>query len=199
MKRLFTIATVALLSLAGGVQAQSRYTPGSAAQIIDTWYRHYLGRAADPQGLEYWVPRLASQDPQQTLGQILASDEYYNRNGGTPEGLVFGLYRDVLARSPAQLDPRAVDYWVNHISLNGSREGMIDEFLHDANTDIFNPPSAPAPAYSAPPPPAPRYTPPAYQPPQYLPPYPPSSRYAPSAPVERPWRHADRHELRYPS
>jgi hypothetical protein len=174
MKRVLTIATVALLSLAGTAGAQVGYRPGSAPQIVDTWYRHYLGRVADQAGFDYWVPRLASQDPQQTLSELLASDEYYNRNGGTPDGLVLGLYRDVLGRTPAQLRPQDVDYWVNKMAQYGSRGAMIGEFLHDANTDIFNPPGAPAPVYSAPPPP-------------------PAPVSVTPAPTVRPWRWYEPH------
>jgi hypothetical protein len=174
MRSIVTMATVALLTLAGAATAQVGYRPGSAPAIVDTWYRHYLGRVPDQAGFDYWVPRLASQDPRQTLSELLASDEYYNRTGGSPDGLVLGLYRDVLGRAPAQLRPQDVEYWVNKMFQYGSRGAMIGEFLNDANTDIFNPPAAPAPAFAAPPPP-------------------PAPVYAPPARVVRPWRWYEPH------
>ncbi len=183
MKRVLTITTAALLTLAGTATAQVGYRPGSAPAIVQTWYQHYLGRPADQAGFDYWVPRLGSQDPQQTLSELLGSDEYYNRTGGTPDGLVLGLYRDVLGRTPDSLRPQDVDYWVNKMVQYGSRAAMIGEFLHDANTDIFNPPAAPAPAYAAPPPPAPAYAPPP----------PPAPVYGTPAPRVRNWRWYEPH------
>jgi hypothetical protein len=169
MKWELTLATAAVLMLGGAArgQFQPAYPPLNVPQVLNTWYTHYLGRNVDQAGMDFWGPRLASRNPQHVLAGILASDEYLNRNGGTPDGLVLGLYRDVLGRTPDSLREQDVAYWVNKMIQYGSREAMIGEFLHDANTNIFSPPAAPAapPAPVAPAPGpwyAPSYTPPAY-------------------------------------
>jgi hypothetical protein len=163
------LATAAVLMLGGAARGQ--FQPASPStdipQVLNTWYTHYLGRNVDQAGMNFWAPRLASQNPQDVLAGILASDEYLNRNGGTPDGLVLGLYRDVLGRTPDSLQEHDVAYWVNKMIQYGSRQAMIGEFLHDANTNIFSPPAVPA-APPAPVAPAqnpwysPTYTPPAY-------------------------------------
>jgi hypothetical protein len=167
----------------GGVsRGQVPQAGNNPGQVIDTWYRHFLGRPADNQAMQAWAPQLATQPLPVVLSEILASDEYVNRNGGTPDGMVLGLYRDVLGRSQFQLRPQDVAYWVNKMNQYGSREAMVQEFLHDANTDIFNLPTAPAvpapsPLYG---PPTLQYTPPAYTP--------PAPQYGPPAPTPRPYR-----------
>jgi hypothetical protein len=182
MKRVFAIAATALLTLGGTVRAQM--PADSATQVVDTLYRHYLGRVPDPAGYRYWVPRVATRQPQQVLASMLASEEYWNRNGASPDGLVLGLYRDVLART--RLLPQDVGYWVNKMNQYGDRRAMIQEFLRDANVDVYNPPAAPA---VPPPPPAPAYPPPAPPAPVYplAPPAPPTPvpapQYTPSPPV----------------
>jgi hypothetical protein len=195
MKWVFTIATAAVL-MAGGT-ARAQYQQPDTPHILDVWSQHYLGHPTDRGAVDYWAPQFAQVGPQEVLARILSGREYFDRNGDTPDGLVLGLYRDVLGRSPAQLRPQDVDYWVNKMRQYGSAEAMIAEFLHDANTDIFNPPAAPAPAYQppaqpyAPPaytPPAQQYTPPAYAPFTYTPPAytQPYQRY--TVPAPRRWR-----------
>ena len=193
MRWSLTIATAAVL-LAGGT-ARAQFQPPGNRHVLDVWSEHYLGHPADPRAVQYWAPQFAQVGPQEVLARILAGREYFDRNGDTPDGLVLGLYRDVLGRSPAQLRPIDVEYWVNKMQQYGSAEAMIAEFLHDANTDIFNPVAPPAaPAFGAPgpqyAPPVQQYTPPAYTPPvqQYTPPAytPPAGRY--TLPVPSRWR-----------
>jgi hypothetical protein len=210
MKWALTIATAAVLALGGAARGQ--FQPGypsiNVPQVLNTWYTHYLGRNVDQAGMDFWGPRLAGQNPQDVFAGILASDEYLNRNGGRPDGLVLGLYRDVLGRSPAQLRPQDVEYWVNKMNQYGSRQAMIQEFLRDANTDLFNPPAALPPAAVAPPAAAPvtpapspwyapQYTPPVPAPsPWYAPRYSPTLRYTVPVPGRWRWLPPERHERR---
>ncbi len=175
MKRILTIAAATLLVLGGTASAHAQQYDGTT-QVVQNWYRHFLGRDMDPSGVSFWVPRLRSQPPQQVLAGILASDEYYNRNGGSPQGMVLGLYRDVLNRT--ELRQQDVDYWVNRMFQYGSRDTMIREFLHDANVDVLA--LGAAPQIVTPPP---VYAPPVQvqPPPVYLTP-PPYSPYRPEPP-----------------
>jgi hypothetical protein len=170
MKRFLAIAAVALLTSAGTVHAQ--YQPDRSVQVLDTWYRHYLGRPIDQAGVDYWYPRITSEDARHVLAAMLESEEYLRRNGNTPQGLVLGLYRDVLGRAnPAGWE---VERWVNTLLQSGSRADMIEQFLQ--GVDVFNPPARPAVPVT--PAPAPQYMPPAYSPPAYAPRVPPY-RYIP--------------------
>src|SRR5262245_35095972 len=119
MRSLLTIAAATVLALTAGGEARAQryyqdyYRPQTdpTMQIMDNWFRHFLGRPPKQGDVDNWVPILQRQEPQQALAHLLASDEYLQRNGGTGEGLVLGMYRDVLGRT--QLRRFDVDYWVN--------------------------------------------------------------------------------------
>src|SRR5262249_662405 len=69
--------------------------------LVKDAYRALLGREADPGGLNFFVGFLRSGG---TVAQIkavfLGSAEYFqNRAGGTNDGFVTALYRDVLGRA----------------------------------------------------------------------------------------------------
>jgi Domain of unknown function (DUF4214) len=86
---------------------------GDSNSLVDYWYRTYLGRAPDPQGLATWANQLNQGVPvNQVLATILASDEYYQRAGGTPQGFIARLYNDFLNRAPAGAD---LDFWVRQM------------------------------------------------------------------------------------
>jgi hypothetical protein len=179
MIRVLAIAATALLTLSGTVRAQM--PADTAARVVERLYAHYLGRAPDPAGYRYWIPRVARGDPYDVLPEMLASEEYYNRNGANDTGLVQGLYRDVLART--SLLAQDIGYWVNKLNqYGGDRRAMIAEFLRDARVDPYNPPAQPAPPPAQPPVPAPP-VPPAPPPPP-VPPVPvPTPQYTPPGPV----------------
>src|SRR5262249_21645351 len=65
-------------------------------ELVRTWYRRYLNRDVDPVGFQTWVGSLRSGNPpEMVLAGILASDEYFGRGGGTPEGYVTVLFQDL--------------------------------------------------------------------------------------------------------
>jgi hypothetical protein len=134
--------------------------------VADSWYRQYLGRPLDRAGNDYWIPVLQQHPPEWALAHLLGSDEYIRRNGSTYDGLVTGLFRDLLG----QPRPQDVRYWVNRLyERNENRQEMIEEFIHHYNVDVVRGPvGRPAydyrhdrPTYSEP-----RYNPPAYSPPR---------------------------------
>ena len=186
MKWGMTLASMLMVSGASWGQVPTPSVP----QTLNTWYQHYLGHGVDQQAMNSWGPQFGEVPPQVVLARILSEHEYYDRNGETPDGLVLGLYRDVLGRTPNSLRPQDVEYWVNKMNQYGSAEAMIEEFLHDANTNIFSPPAAPAaPAFPQYGPPTQLYGPGAqqYSPPAYTPgaAYNPGQQYA--LPVPSPW------------
>ena len=77
----------------------------SERAVVESFYVRYLGRVADPVGLSDQVRALCDGTPARVVeASILASPEYYHRNGSTPEGFVVGLYRDVLGTVPNAID-----------------------------------------------------------------------------------------------
>ena len=116
MRRFILTACAAALLAA---PAQSQYGPGpgpggydAPEQMVEQWYRQFLGRRADPQS-SVWVEQLRSgQPPEGVLAQILGSTEYYNRAGGSPDRFVAQLHRDLTGRPIAQ---REIAFWVNQL------------------------------------------------------------------------------------
>src|SRR5262245_22521632 len=81
---------------------------GDSQALVSSWYQRFLGRPPDP-GSATWVQQLQDGSaPDAVLAGILASDEYYRRSGGSPEGFVRKLFRDLTSRRPG---PREADYW----------------------------------------------------------------------------------------
>jgi hypothetical protein len=192
MKQLLMITAAALLTLGGGSTARAEQP--DPAQAIANWFQHFLGHPVDPGSLYAWQSVLTSQGPLATVAGLLSSEDYWLRNGSTPQGVVLGMHRDVLGQPPWQVPPQNVDYWVNKLAQYGSRQAMAQEFLSAARVDLY----ALGAGEAAPPLQA--YTPPAYAPPTYVPPaYTPTPTYSvpywatysyrPRPPVSGWWRH----------
>jgi hypothetical protein len=137
MRYAFASLTAALLGL--GIQgtdagAQTVYrasSQDSGVQLLDSWYRRYLGRPVDQNGLQSWLAQLGNMNVE---AAILGSPEYYDRHGDTPEGFVTGLYVDVLGRQPAAQE---VQGWLVRLAqLGGNRTALADDFLRAAATEL---------------------------------------------------------------
>jgi hypothetical protein len=108
-----------------------------AVELVQSFYQRYLGRQAEPSGLQYWVTVLhQGQTPANVLASILGGDEYYLKRGSTPQGFVRGLYKDVLGRDPRpeEMDARltALDWY------QGDRIRLANDVLRDAGPELFN-------------------------------------------------------------
>jgi hypothetical protein len=124
MRNILTFTAAALFCLPLSAAAQSYDDPMA---LVDSWYRAYLGRSAlDDPGSAAWLNLLRQgNSPLAVQAGILASDEYYNRNGGTPQGYIQGLYRDALRRSPTPVD---YDFWVRR-AYTQDRTALSTELL----------------------------------------------------------------------
>lgn len=100
----------------------------NATQMVWHWYRRYLHRRPDPDGLRNCVAQLESgQTPTAVKAGLLGSGEYYQDHGNNPEGFVTGLYTDVLGRAPS---PRGLGYWLNQLNADsGNRQQLALDFL----------------------------------------------------------------------
>lgn len=100
----------------------------NATQMVWHWYRRYLHRRPDPDGLRNCVTQLQSgQTPMAVKAGLLGSGEYYQDHGNNPEGFITGLYADVLGRAPS---PRGLGYWLNQLNADGgNRQQMALDFL----------------------------------------------------------------------
>jgi len=77
--------------------------------FIDQYYHDYLGRGVDAVGLDFWLGVCeAHQGPEVVRAALIGSGEYATAHGGTSDGVIRGLYQDVLGRPASGAD---VSYW----------------------------------------------------------------------------------------
>jgi parallel beta-helix repeat protein len=89
-------------------------------------YRRYLHRDADP-GAQGWIDLLAAGWTTERVAQaVLSSPEYLALNGGSPDGLVAGLYRDVLGRAGA---PAERSRWAQALAGGASPADVAAAFF----------------------------------------------------------------------
>jgi Domain of unknown function (DUF4214)/Abnormal spindle-like microcephaly-assoc'd, ASPM-SPD-2-Hydin len=98
-------------------------------RLIGLLFQALLGRAADPGSLNYYLPQLRSGSVDAVMSSIVASDEYYTHAGGTNDGLVVALYRDLLRHPP---DPAGRASWVDQLNRGASRASVALSIRHTA-------------------------------------------------------------------
>jgi hypothetical protein len=127
MARSTNSAWLALLVLAGPALAQPQYPPpppqpyptNDPQALVESWYERFLHRNAELAAAG-WVEALRrGQSPEQTLSSILGSDEYYLRNGSTPQGFIQGLFVDLTGRQPA---PAQMDAWLRRVRFESRQD-----------------------------------------------------------------------------
>jgi hypothetical protein len=128
-----SILVFALLALSAPPALAQYYLPGyqysSPTDLqaeVANWYRRFLHREPDPQGLAGWVQGLQSgTSPEQTLAGILSSAEYYAESGNRPDGFIRHLYQDLLGRQPTDQE---LAFWLQRM-YTGDRSGVAYAFL----------------------------------------------------------------------
>jgi hypothetical protein len=104
------------------------------AQLLDAWYRHFLGRPADQEALRAWLDQMRRGNYLGVEAGILGSDEYFMRNGNTHEGMIIGFYNDVLNRRPSQDEVRT---WMSRLRQIGwDRTALATDFLNAAQSEL---------------------------------------------------------------
>lgn len=122
MRMIPTLACAALLTLTAAAPAQY-YPPGpqypgpggNAVVLVQSWYRQFLNRNPDPNGIATWTSMLQTgSQPQYVLAGILGSEEYYLKAGFNPQGFVRNLFLDVLGREPTFQE---LNYWLQRATF----------------------------------------------------------------------------------
>ena len=84
-----------------------------AGAVITQMYQDVLGRAPDPNGLRFWLDRLANGERTQDIGaQFYSSPEYVDGSGST-DAWLRRLYRALLDREP---DDAGIQYWRDRLA-----------------------------------------------------------------------------------
>ena len=101
----------------------SREYYGSLASGL---YQKYLGRAADTDGLVYWVGQLQQGMTDEKLEAAFAgSPEFYQHAGGSDAGWVGAMYVDILGRSA---DAAGLAFWTKQLSQGADRAAVVQGF-----------------------------------------------------------------------
>jgi hypothetical protein len=100
-------------------------------------YQEILRRDSDPTGFASWTGWIMSGSlrVEDLRGQLIASDEYYAKAGGTDQGYIGQLYRDILHR---EAGPSEVAYWVANIQTAGRSAASVGVWrsLESANLRV---------------------------------------------------------------
>jgi hypothetical protein len=127
MRYALAASLVAVLGLAAPSPAQfypqvppSPFQNDQAAEnLVESWYQHFFGRPSDPSS-SYWIDQVRQgQPPDNVLAQMLASQEYYDKGGRSPQGFVQKLYVDLTGQPPP---PPALGYWANLLYQSSRQE-----------------------------------------------------------------------------
>ncbi len=102
-------------------------------KLVNDLYQDLLGRAADAAGLDVHT-RLLSRGKtiDDVRAAIIASDEFFNRAGGTNAGFLNALYQEVLNRS---IDSTGNSIYTGVLSSGGSRGFVAKEVLKSIEAD----------------------------------------------------------------
>lgn len=121
--------TVALLNGTPRVAVANSITSSTEyrSRLINASYQRFLGRPADAAGLQNWLKAMrGGYTVQQMEAGFIASQEYFNKAGGTNSGWVRKLYQHVLNRQP---NPGDVNHWVRQLNQGATRRSVAMGFL----------------------------------------------------------------------
>lgn len=103
--------------------------------LVSDLYQILLRRAPEPAGLAFWVAKLQNPgtpgqhsggaDEKSVLADILGSDEFFQRSGGTVPAWVESLYKDIFGRAAERT---GLSFWSDAVSL-GSRGAVAFDVL----------------------------------------------------------------------
>lgn len=95
--------------------------------LVGTAFRAYLDRAPEPGAVEWYTGLLARSTTATTVGaDLLGSDEYYQRAGGTERAWVDAVYQDVLGRQP---EDAGRQYFLDQLASGMPREPLASAIL----------------------------------------------------------------------
>jgi streptogramin lyase len=98
-------------------------SPESRGLVVQGFYTKFLGRSADSAGLNGWLSFLAQGGTaEQVEANILGSQEYFVRKGGTNAGFLTAVYQDVLNRP---IDPAGATFWNRMLTNDASSRTTV--------------------------------------------------------------------------
>lgn len=96
------------------------------AKLIKSYYQKFLGRLPGQAEIDYYINDFKGKRHEQIMAQFANSPEYFARGGGTNEGWVKFVYRDILGR---EADAAGIAFWVGHLQSGTTRYAVAYGFL----------------------------------------------------------------------
>lgn len=118
-------AGVPLQQIIAGILGSVEYRE----RIVSDLYVRYLGRLPDPEGLAFHVDLYARGGERAVKQSILASEEFFLKNGGTNESFLAALYLAVLER---EIDPFGQVEFLRVLNFGASRAEVVRIVLDSA-------------------------------------------------------------------
>lgn len=120
------VPTLASFGIVGVIKRVMQSEEFSQMTVRD-WYQMYLGRPASIAEMRPWIDMLkAGKSLEQVLPEMIASPEYFNRNGGTMGNFVQAVYRDFLERAGSKAE---IDSWLVPLSRKMARQDMVRQVM----------------------------------------------------------------------
>jgi hypothetical protein len=105
--------------VAGGIISSLEYR----SDLVQGWYTKFLGRSPSMVEVTFWAGVLRTKSIEQVAANILGSSEYYSRSGGTAQGFLSALYRDLLGRP---IDSQGSAAWSSDLSRMSRTQVALD-------------------------------------------------------------------------
>jgi hypothetical protein len=103
--------------------------------LIRADYERLLGRDPEPSAVASWLTVLqAGASPDAVLTQIVASDEFFAKNGGTAAGWLNGVYNATLGRA---VDAGGLASWSQALQAGASRYVVANSIATSLEADAF--------------------------------------------------------------
>lgn len=103
------------------------------AALVESTYQSVLGRGADVAGLNYWLAaHQAGLTDEQLEAGLLATDEFFRREGGTDAAFVEGVYQTLFHRP---VDAPGEAYWEGLLAGGVSRLAVSQYLAHSTERE----------------------------------------------------------------
>jgi hypothetical protein len=100
-----------------------------AGREVGRAYQSLLLRSAEPAGAEYWTNHLTGRGLLELRVLLLASDEFFQRAGGTNQAWLGAFYNEVLERP---IDAAGQSYWLGVLD-SGVPRASVAGAIHQSN------------------------------------------------------------------
>jgi len=96
-------------------------------RVVDDVYKTFLKRNPDSSGQAFWAEKIRKgANPDEIRTQVIGSNEYYTKSGGSPEGFAAAIYQQVTRIPATQQEINAV---VAQIKAGKSRTSIAAALL----------------------------------------------------------------------